>query len=220
MDTKPLSLKYSLSEEIASSVIHGLGVLFSIAGLGILTAFATAFGDEWHIVSVSIFGGSMIIMYTASTLYHSISSPKAKTVMRVLDHSSIFLLIAGTYTPFTLVSLHGPWGWTLFGIIWGLALAGIVLELSPFRRWRIFQVSLYLGMGWAIIVAIKPLLASVPSGGIRLVVAGGLCYTFGVIFYVWRRLKFNHAIWHLFVLSGTILHFFAVLLYVIPVVSS
>jgi hemolysin III len=218
--TKSLTFRYTPGEEIASSVIHGLGILFSIAGLGVLTAFATAFGNGWHIASVSIFGGSMIVMYTASTLYHGIPLPKVKMVMRVLDHSSIFLLIAGTYTPFTLVSLHGPWGWTLFGVIWGLALAGIVLELTPLRKWRIFQVSLYLGMGWAVVVAFKPLQASVPAGGIKLLLAGGLCYTLGVIFYVWKGLKFNHAIWHLFVLSGTVLHFFAVLLYVIPVCSA
>ncbi|GAU08905.1 PAQR family membrane homeostasis protein TrhA [Desulfoplanes formicivorans] len=217
MDTSSLTLRYSLTEEIANSVIHGLGVLFSIAGLGVLTAFATAFGNGWHIVSVSIFGGTMIIMYTASTLYHGIPLPRVKMVLRVLDHSSIFLLIAGTYTPFTLVSLHGVWGWTLFVSIWCLAVAGIAIELSPFRKWRTLQIGLYLGMGWAVVVAAKPLLASVPPGGIKLLVAGGLCYTLGVIFYVWRSLKFNHAIWHLFVLAGTVFHFFAILLYVIPV---
>ena len=220
METESLTLRYTPGEEIASSVIHGLGILFSVAGLGVMTAFATAFGNVWHIVSVSIFGGTMIIMYTSSTLYHSIPLPRVKAVMRVLDHSSIFLLIAGTYTPFTLVSLNGVWGWTLFGVIWGLALAGIVIELTPLKRWRILQVGLYLGMGWAVVVAAKPMLANVPPGGLKLLLAGGLCYTLGVIFYVWRGLKFNHAIWHLFVLSGTVLHFFAVLLYVIPVCSS
>ncbi|WP_462325173.1 PAQR family membrane homeostasis protein TrhA [Desulfoplanes sp.] len=219
METKSLTLRYTPGEEIASSVIHGLGILFSIAGLGVLTAFATAFGNGWHIVSVSIFGGTMVVMYTASTLYHSIPLPRVKTVMRLLDHSSIFLLIAGTYTPFTLVSLHGAWGWTLFGGIWGLAVAGIIIEFSPLRKWRILQVGLYLGMGWAVVVAAKPMLASVPVGGLKLLLAGGLCYTLGVIFYAWRGLKFSHAIWHLFVLSGTVLHFFAVLLYVIPVAS-
>ena len=217
METSTLNLRYSLGEEIASSVIHGLGILFSIVGLGVLTACATEFGNGWHIVSVSIFGGSMIVMYTASTLYHSIQVPRAKAVMRVLDHSSIFLLIAGTYTPFTLVSLHGPWGWSLFTVIWGLAIGGIIVEVSPLRRWRVLLVGLYVGMGWAIVVAANPLMANVASGGLKLLVAGGLCYTLGIIFYVWRKLRFNHAIWHLFVLAGTALHFFAVLFYVIPI---
>lgn len=220
MESASLTLRYSPAEEIANSIIHGLGILFSIAGLGVLTAFATAFGNGWHIVSVSIFGGTMIVMYTASTLYHSIPLPRVKTVLRVLDHASIFLLIAGTYTPFTLVSLHGGWGWTLFLVIWGLALAGIVIELSSFRKWRTLRLGLYLGMGWAVVVAAKPMLANVHPGGLKLLFAGGLCYTLGVIFYVWHSLKFNHAIWHLFVLVGTVFHFFAVLLYVIPVYSS
>ena len=208
--------EYSHREEIANSVTHGVGVLLAIAGLVILTVFAGIHGTARHIVACSIFGGTMILLYTASTLYHSIHWPKAKPVLRVLDHSAIFLLIAGTYTPFTLISLRGPWGWSLFGIVWGLAVIGIVLEIFLRPGLRYLIVGLYIGMGWVIAIAVKPLLGAVPPGGLVLLLAGGLCYTLGVPVYVKRSIPFNHAIWHLFVLAGTILHFFAVLLYVIP----
>ena len=208
--------RYSLAEEIANSVTHGIGLILAVAGLGILTAFSARFGDVWHVVSSSIYAATLILLYTTSTLYHSIGHPTAKQVLRILDHSAIFLLIAGTYTPFTLVTLRGPWGWTLFGIIWGLALLGLAFELTSLRRYRRVSIGLYLLMGWAVLAAIKPMMDSMATGGLILLLLGGLCYTGGVAFYVWRRLPFNHAIWHMFVLAGSVLHFFAILFYVIP----
>ena len=220
MTSKATALpRYSFHEELANSISHGLGIIFSVAGLGVLTAFATLFGSVWHIVSCSIYAGTMILLYTASTLYHAVPTPKAKTVLRVLDHVSIFLLIAGTYTPVTLVSLRGPWGWSLFGTIWGLAVTGILLEIFLPRRLRYIVVSLYVAMGWTIVVAVKPMLDAVAPGGMWLLLAGGLCYTLGVPFYIWNALPFNHAIWHLFVLAGTIFQYFSILLYVIPVLG-
>ena len=211
--------RYSLGEEIANSITHGIGIVLAIAALGILTAFAGIYGNSWHIVSVSIYGTTMILLYTASTLYHSVQHPRVKRILRVLDHSAIYLLIAGTYTPFTLVSLRGPWGWWLFGIIWGFAVIGVVLQFSLRRRWRAVSLGLYIGMGWAIVVAIKPLIVSVAAGGIVFLILGGLAYTTGTLFYGWKKLKFHHAVWHLFVLTGTVLHFFAVLFYVIPILG-
>lgn len=212
-----LTPRYTLREEIANSITHGVGALLSIAGLVILTVLAVRYGDAWHIVSCAIFGATLILLYTASTLYHGIPHPKAKQVLRIIDHSAIFLLIAGTYTPFTLVSLRGPWGWSLFGTIWGLALLGIILELTPWRRFRLLSVALYVGMGWAVVVAAQPMLDSVAPRGLLLLAAGGLAYTLGIAFYVWRSLPHHHAVWHLFVLTGSVLHFFAVLFYVIPI---
>jgi hemolysin III len=211
--------RYSMGEEIANSITHGIGVVFAIAGLAVMTAFASLYGDVWHIVACSVYGGSMILLYTASTLYHSIQWQSARPLLRVLDHCAIFLLIAGTYTPFTLVSLRGPWGWSLFGTIWGLAVAGILLEVFLTSRLRYLIIILYVAMGWVVIIAIKPMLAAVPTGGLVLLLAGGLCYTIGVPLYIKHSIPFNHAIWHLFVLAGTILHYFAVLLYVIPVLA-
>ncbi|MBK7543798.1 MAG: hemolysin III family protein [Candidatus Competibacteraceae bacterium] len=210
---------YTLGEEIANSVIHGVGIVLGIAGLGVLTAFASLHGDAWHIVGCSIFGAALILLYTTSTLYHSIPLPRVKTVLRTLDHSAIFLLIAGTYTPFLLVNLRGPWGWSLFAVIWGLALLGIGLRVARGRRSTLLSLGLYIGMGWTVLVASKPLLNSVAPGGLLLLLSGGLAYTLGVVFYVWKRLPYHHAIWHGFVLAGSILHFFAILFYVIPLAA-
>jgi hemolysin III len=209
--------QYNPREELANSITHGVGIFLSMCGLVVLTAFASRFGDIWHIVSCSIFGATLILMYTASTLYHSVPLPRVKTVLRVIDHSAIFFLIAGTYTPFTLVNLRGPWGWSLFGIVWGIALLGVAFQVTLLRRWRIASVGLYVVMGWVVIAAIKPLLASIAPAGFALLLAGGLAYTLGIIFYSWHRLPYHHAVWHLFVLAGSILHFFAILFYVIPV---
>ena len=209
--------QYSTGEEIANSITHGIGIVLAIAALGILTVFAGAYGDVRHVVSVSIYGTTLVLLYTASTLYHSIQNPHAKGILQVLDHSAIYLLIAGTYTPFTLVSLRGPWGWWLFGVIWGFAVLGVVFQLSLLRRWRAVSLCLYIGMGWVVVVAIKPLIVSVATGGIVFLVLGGLAYTAGILFYCWEKLKYHHAIWHLFVLAGSILHFFAVLFYVVPI---
>lgn len=216
MGKSTYSENYSVGEEIAHAVTHGIGIPLSIAALAILVAFSALYGDAWHVVSTAIYGATLILLYTASTLYHGIPHLGAKRVLQQLDHAAIFLLIAGTYTPFTLVSLRGTWGWTLFGLVWGIAVLGLYIELwgsSKLRRWSLL---LYLGMGWLIIIAIKPMLASVETGGLLLLLAGGLSYTLGAVFYAWERLSYNHAIWHLFVLAGSILHFFSILFYVVP----
>lgn len=207
---------YSIKEEIANSITHGVGLILAIAGMAVLIAFASRLGNAWHVVSCSIFATTLILQYSFSTLYHSIQLPRAKSVMRILDHSAIFLLIAGTYTPFMLVNLRGTWGWTLFGIVWTLALLGVLFQVSLLRRWQGFSLALYIGMGWVVVVAIKPMLDSVAPGGLLLLLLGGLAYTSGVGFYLWKSLRYHHAIWHGFVLAGSILHFFAVLFYVIP----
>jgi hemolysin III len=208
--------RYSYGEEVANSVTHGIGLLLSIAGFAVLVAYASLFGNVWHLVSSVIFGTTLILLYTASTLYHSIQAPRAKSLMRVLDHSAIFLLIAGTYTPFTLVSLRGPWGWTLFSIVWGLAAIGILFQTALLQRWVVASLLLYVGMGWVVVAAIKPMLAAVAPGGMLLLLLGGLAYTSGIGFYVRRKMLYHHAIWHGFVLAGSALHFFAVLFYVLP----
>ena len=209
-------LCYHLREEIAHSIIHGIGAILAIAGLVILIVNAATFGSARHIVSCSIFGAALVLLYSASTLYHGIQHPKAKKVLRTIDHSSIYLLIAGTYTPFTLVNMQGIWGWSLFGIIWLTAFLGIVLQFSPLRRFSSIRLILYVAMGWAALVAIKPLSASVPMSALTLIVAGGLSYTVGIVFYLWHRLPYHHAIWHVFVLSGSVLHYIAVLLSIKP----
>jgi len=209
--------RYGFGEELASSVIHGLGIVLSIAGLAILVAFSAMYGGGTRaVVASSVFGATLILLYTASTLYHSIPGGVAKRVFRTLDHIAIFLLIAGTYTPFTLLALPGAWGWGLFGTIWGLALLGSAAELGLLKRYRKAAVVMYVLMGWVAIVAIEPLRENVQTGGLVLLFAGGVAYTAGVPFYVARRLPYGHAIWHLFVLAGSVLHYLAILLYVIP----
>lgn len=216
MPSLPVPPRYSIAEEIANGVTHGVGIVLAIAGLTVLTAFAALNGDAWHVVACSIFGATLILAYTASTLYHSVQVQRLKAALRALDHAAIFLLIAGTYTPFMLVNLRGPWGWSLFGVIWGLALLGIALRLVLKGRLHGLVVGLYIAMGWAVVVAVEPMIRHVATGGLILLAAGGIAYTVGVPFYKWRRLPFNHAIWHGFVLLGSALHFFAVLFYVIP----
>lgn len=206
----------TLGEEIANSVTHGVGAALAVAGLVVMVVFASLTRDPWQVVACSVFGGTMVVLYTASTLYHSISQPRTKAMLRVFDHCAIFLLIAGTYTPFTLINLRGPWGWSLFGVVWGCALAGIVLRTVIGNRWRALSVVLYVIMGWVAVVAVKPLLGAVEPGGLILMVLGGLAYTVGIVFYAWRKLPYHHAIWHGFVLVGSALHFFAILFYVVP----
>ena len=167
-------------------------------------------------VACSIYAAAMVVLYSSSTLYHAVSTPKAKSTLRVFDHAAIFLLIAGTYTPFTLVSLRGPWGWSIFGTVWGLAVVGIIIEIAFPGRWPALSLALYVAMGWVVVVAVKPLLSVLPTRGLVLLLLGGLAYTGGIVFYVWKRLPYGHAVWHLFVLAGTVFHFFAVLLYVVP----
>jgi len=205
-------------EELANTITHGIGVGLSIAGLVLLVVRATMYGDVWQVVSFSIYGTSLILLYMASTLYHGFQSRRVKEVLRILDHSAIYLLIAGTYTPFLLITLRGPWGWTLLGVIWGLALLGISFKIIFGHKYDIMSTAFYILMGWVVIIAIKPLIAALPSGGLAWLVAGGLAYTGGVIFYAWEKLPFNHAIWHGFVMAGSFFHFFAVLFYLSPVV--
>jgi hemolysin III len=208
--------KQSTGEEIANAITHGVGALLSIAGLVILVVFASIKGNAWHIVSFSIFGTCLVLLYTASTLYHSFRSARVKKVFRIMDHAAIFLLIAGTYTPFTLTLLRGGWGWILFGLVWGLGLSGIVFKVFFVNKFNTISTIIYLLMGWMIIIAANPLIASVPTGGLYLLVAGGAAYSLGTIFYLWEKLPYSHMVWHLFVLGGSICHFFAVLLYTLP----
>jgi hemolysin III len=207
---------YTLGEEVAHALTHGLGVVLAIAGLTVMVARATLYGDAWHIVGAAIFGTTLVLMYTASTLYHSIPLPRAKKVLRIIDHSTIYLLIAGTYTPFTLVTLNGAVGWALFGTVWGLALVGVVFKIFATGRFERLSLAIYLGMGWCILLAIKPLVQTIEPGGLVLLVAGGVAYTGGVVFYVLDNRRYFHAIWHAFVLAGSVLQYFAVLFYVIP----
>jgi hemolysin III len=207
---------FSLGEEIAHAVSHGVGIVLSIIGLTTLVAFAALRGNAWHVVTCAVFGTTLVLAYVASTLYHAVPPGRAKRVLRILDHSSIYLLIAGTYTPFALVSLRGPWGWTLFAVVWTAALAGIVFKSVALGKLPVVSVLLYLAMGWCIVIAFEPLVQALAPGGVKLLFAGGLAYTCGLAFYAARRVRFHHFAWHLFVLAGSVLHFFAVLLYVVP----
>jgi hemolysin III len=203
-------------EETINAWTHGLGALLSLGGLVVLVVMAGLRGDAWHIVSCSIYGVTLVLLFSSSTIYHSCRSPRAKHICRIIDHASIYLLIAGTYTPFVLVTLRGGWGWSLFGVVWGLALAGIVFQIFFVSRFRVLQVVIYLLMGWLVVVAAKPLLTRVPRPGLLWLLAGGLSYTLGIIFYMWKKLPFHHAVWHLFVLAGGVCHYFAILFYVLP----
>jgi hemolysin III len=208
--------RFRRGEEIASSVIHGVGMVLAIAALGVLAVLAARHGTAWHVIGCSIFGITLVLLYTASTLYHGIPQPRAKAVLRLLDHCAIFLLIAGTYTPFALVNLRGPWGWSLLGAVWAAAVSAIALRAALRRQLPALFLTLYLTMGWAALAVRRPLLESIEPGGLALLLAGGIAYTVGVAFYLWRRLPYQHAIWHVFVLAGSTLHFFAILLYVVP----
>lgn len=205
----------SPSEEIVNAILHGIGAGLSIAALVVLIIFANIYGDTWHIVSFSIYGATLIILYLASTVYHSLPKGKWKNVLHVIDHSSIFLLIAGTYTPITLTAMRGPWGWSIFGVVWGIAFLGIILKVFWMDKLKFLSVGLYVIMGWIIVIAIKPLLNSLETISLIFLLAGGILYTVGIIFYIWRRLKYSHGIWHLFVLAGSICHFFTVF-YLLP----
>src|SRR5688572_14451181 len=200
-------------EEIANSISHGLGLVLALVALLILLLSAIRIGSTQFIVGAVVFGGTMVLLYLASTLYHSVTHETAKQFFRLFDHSAIFLLIAGTYTPFTLGVLRGALGWTLLAIIWFLAVAGIIIKALPRTRHSWISMVLYLVMGWLAIVAIKPIWQLVPVPGILLILAGGLAYTSGLAFFAARRLRYNHFIWHLFVIAGTTCHFFAVLWY-------
>jgi hemolysin III len=211
---EPTHAHYPLAEELANSISHGLGAALSVAALTLMVVVSATAGDGWKLASAIVYGSTLVLLFLASTLYHAIVNRRAKQVLRIIDHCAIYLLIAGTYTPFLLINLRGAWGWTLFAVIWSLALFGIFFK--AFYRHRFPRLSLltYIMMGWLIIVAISEMIAKVPSGALWLLLAGGLTYTVGAIFYSWERIPFNHAIWHLFVLGGSTCHFLAVYLYV------
>ncbi|WP_128894945.1 PAQR family membrane homeostasis protein TrhA [Longirhabdus pacifica] len=209
-------MEFSVKEEIANAISHGIGTLLSIAGLVLLVVYSSLYGDAWHIVSFSIFGASLVILYLFSTLLHSLPKGKAKNVFEILDHSAIYLLIAGTYTPFLLTILRGPLGWTMFGIIWGMAATGIVLKVFFVKRFVILSTLCYIAMGWMIIIAYKPLISNFSAEGMTWLVIGGVLYTLGTIFYVWKKVPYHHAIWHVFVILGSVAHFFAIFGYVLP----
>ncbi len=208
--------RYSPAEETANSLIHGLGIVLSLVGMAVLVAAAARVGGSREIASCAIYGVTLVALYTTSTLYHSVTRPESKRLLRTLDHIAIFLLIAGTYTPFVLIALRGTWGWSLFAVTWSLAALGVIVELSALRRFRGVMVTLYIAIGWVGLIAVKPLMAALPPAGLWLLFGGGVSYTFGVLFYVWRSLRYHHAVWHVFVLGGSVLQYFAVLWYVLP----
>jgi hemolysin III len=202
--------------ERANSITHGLGAVLSVLALVLLTVSASLRGSARHVVGCAVFGATLVALYTLSTLYHALRSPRAKRIFHILDHSAIFLLIAGTYTPFCLSTLRGAWGWSLLGVVWGLAALGVSLKTVFTGRFGALSTAVYLAMGWMVMVAALPLGRALHRGGLEWLLAGGACYTAGVAFYAWHRLKFHHAVWHLFVLAGSLCHVMAVLLFVIP----
>ena len=201
----------SVGEEIFNSITHGIGTLLSIAALVLLVVIADVKGNAWHIVSFSIFGSTLVLLYLSSTLYHSFTKEKIKNLFARFDHAAIFLLIAGTYTPLLLTVVRGALGWTLFGIIWGVAITGVVIRSIYLTKFRKLMVGVYVAMGWMFIFAIIPLINNLSGTSLTFLFLGGGFYSLGVIFYVWRNLKYGHGIWHLFVLAGSIMHFFSVI---------
>jgi hemolysin III len=216
LKTKTTTKLDSLGEEIANSITHGIGTGLSVAGLTLLVALAALFGNVYQIVSFSVYGATLVILYLASTLYHSFQHPKVKQVLKRIDHASIYLLIAGTYTPFLLVGIRGGLGWTLFAIIWGLALLGIGFKAIFIHHFQKLSVLTYIFMGWLCVVAMKEMITNIPHGGLILLAVGGVTYTVGVIFYMMKKVRYAHAIWHLFVMGGSICHYLAVLFYLAP----
>lgn len=210
--TQDLTKRYTLGEEIFNSVSHGAGGMLAIAGTVVLIVIAALYSNAWGVVSSAIYGASMIILYTMSTLYHAITNKKAKSFFRIMDHNTIFILIAGTYTPYTLVPLRGPVGWTLFGIIWGAAIIGIVFNSISLEKAKKLSLVCYVAMGWAIIFAIKPMIASVTKTSLVFLLIGGIFYTAGIVFYAVKKIRYFHSVWHLFTVGGTVFHYFSILL--------
>ncbi len=206
----------NLIEELANGITHGIGLALSVVGLVALVILSVMRGNAWHIAGCTTFGVTLVLLYAASTLYHSFHTPRLKRILKILDHTAIYLLIAGTYTPFTLVNLRGFWGWTLFSLVWGLSVFGILWKLFHVERFQIVSTLVYIAMGWLVLIAIKPVMSAVPLWGIVWLVAGGLFYTVGVLFFAWKRVPYNHAIWHVFVMAGSICHYVAVMFYVLP----
>ena len=207
--------RQSYEEELANAITHGTGLILSVIGwIGLLLLSGLA-GDGWDLAAAAIFGGTLVFLYATSTLYHSVGTPRLKRTLRMLDHVAIFLLIAGTYTPFAGVLLRSGWGWSVLALVWGLALAGLLFKLLSTHRFHPAATTLYLLMGWLGVLFADPMRAALPVGGLLLIVAGGLAYTVGVLFYGWHSLRYSHAIWHVFVLVGSICHYTAVVLYVL-----
>ena len=208
---------FSKQEEIANSITHGIGAILSISAIVILIVFSSLYGTAWHVVSFTIFGVTMFILYMSSTLLHSFPEGKAKDIFEIFDHSSIYFFIAGTYTPFLLIVIKGTMGWSLFGIVWSRAIAGTIFKCFFVKKYLFTSTVLYVVMGWLIVFAWKSLVNNLSPEGMIYLVIGGALYTLGAIFYVWRGFKYHHAVWHLFVIAGSALHFFCILLYVLPI---
>lgn len=208
-------MMYTVGEEIFNSVSHGVGVLLSVAALVLLIVFAAIYSDGYGLASALVYGISLILLYTMSMVYHIVQNKTAKKVLRIFDHCSIFILIAGTYTPYLLVSMRGTLGWTIFGIIWGVTVIGILMNAISLEKFRVLSLICYVLMGWGIILSIKPLAQNLPLPGLMLLIAGGVVYTVGVVFYVLKKYRYMHSVWHLFVLGGSIFHYFSILLYVL-----
>lgn len=208
--------EYPETEEKLNVITHGIGFLLSVAALVLLVVRASLYGTALHIVSATIYGSSLVVLYFASTAFHMAKDQKTRSRLNVFDHASIFLLIAGTYTPFALVTLQGPWGWSIFGVIWGMAIVGIILKLYYTGHFNTLSTVLYVLMGWIMIIAIVPLVRALPVGGLLWLLAGGISYTLGAVLFLLNRLPFNHAIFHVFVLTGSICHFMAVYCFVLP----
>lgn len=206
---------FTKGEEIANAITHGIGAILSIVALVLLIVTSAIHGTSWHIVSFTLFGCSMLLMYTCSTMLHSLPAGRAKDIFEILDHSSIYYFIAGTYTPFLFLVIQGWLGWTIFGIVWGLAIGGTVFKSFFAKKFVFYSTLLYVLMGWLIVFAWKPIYHNLHPNGIALLIIGGLFYTLGSVFYVWRGFKFHHTLWHLFVIGGSVAHFFCVFLYLI-----
>jgi len=206
----------SVIEELANGITHGIRLALNVVGLVGLVFFPVMRGNARKKTGCTTFGVTLVLLYAASTLYHSFHTPRLKRILKILDHTAIYLLIAGTYTPFTLVNLRGFWGWTLFSLVWGLSVFGILWKLFHVERFQIVSTLVYIAMGWLVLIAIKPVMSAVPLWGIVWLVAGGLFYTVGVLFFAWKRVPYNHAIWHVFVMAGSICHYVAVMFYVLP----
>jgi hemolysin III len=214
MSTEDTRRQQTHREEFLNTTTHGIGAALAGAALALLVVFASLRGDAWRVVSLSVYGAMLVLLYLVSTLYHSAHNPRIKKLFQLLDHSAIFLMIAGTYTPVTLIFMRGPWGWTLFGLIWGLAAIGIVARFLLTRKsWRRLSVALYVAMGWLALIAVRPVLTNVPPGMTLWLLGGGIFYTLGLVFYRMRSLRYHHTIWHLFVLAGSACHFFGMFFY-------
>lgn len=207
---------YTRKEEIANAITHGIGALLSVAALVILIIFASLQGTVWHVVSFTIYGSTMLLLYVSSTLLHSFPAGRVKNLFEIFDHSSIYLFIAGSYTPLLLIVVKGGLGWSLFGILWGLAALGIVFKVFFVKKFLFLSTIFYIGMGWIAIFALKPIINVLPTEGILLLILGGILYTVGTVFYVWRSFPYHHAVWHVFVLAGSLAHFLMIFIYLLP----